>query len=323
MPPPRHPPSVAPVTAAAVSWNSAKTLAGCLASLLGQSRRPAQVILVDNASADQSLEIARGFAGVEIVANSKNVGFAAAVNQAWAKSAEPWLFCVNPDLRLDSFYLARLLLVLEANPSAGSGQGKLLRMTPSGEPCSPALIDSAGIRRRFWGAQFVDLGGGEPDRGQYGEPGEIFGPCAAAALYRREMIEQVSPDGKVFDEDFFAYAEDVDLAWRARRAGWKSLYEPSAVGWHVRGGSKLPSPRLEQLLYRNRLWTLAKNASWGELLRLAPGLLPFEAAKLAQALTVKPYLREVFWERFRGWPQMRAKRSALRPLPRRGPGGGP
>lgn len=309
MPTPSPTAKKAPVTALIVAWNSEPYLGACLKSVREQTRPPVQLVVVDNASTDRSVQIAAD-AGAALIRNEQNLGFAPAVNQGWAQCTEPWLFLVNPDLVLERDYLERVLATLEANPRAGMGQGKLLRMTPGGE--QTAIIDSAGIIRRRFGAFFVDRGAGDPDHGQYDRPGSIFGPCAAAALYRREMLEQLAPDGAVMDEDFFAYVEDVDLAWRGRAAGWEALYEPSAVGWHVRGGSELASPRQQQLLYRNRLWTLAKNASAAELLRMSPGWLAYEAAKLAQGVLTKPFLREVWAERFGRWSEMRRRGKRIR-----------
>ncbi|MEW6777925.1 MAG: glycosyltransferase family 2 protein [Bdellovibrionota bacterium] len=308
-PPHRRPPHVGPVSAILVSWNSARTLGKCLESLAGQTRQPAEIFVVDNASGDASRDIAKGFSQITVIENQQNVGFAPAVNQAWKLSKEPWIFLLNPDVVLDKFYLARLLAACEFRDTVGMGQGKLLRMNPEGVPLDPPVLDSTGIEWKSFGAFFMDRGGGKSAKEEiYEEPGEIFGPCAAAALYRREMIEQASWDRQIFDEEFFAYCEDVDLAWRGRRAGWTGFYEPSAIAWHVRGGSNLASPRLEQLLYRNRLWVLAKNASASELLRFSPGWLSFEAAKFLQAMTTKSYLRPALVERIKGWKRMRAKR---------------
>jgi GT2 family glycosyltransferase len=133
---------------------------------------------------------------------------------------------LNPDTILRENFLEEMVQGLESRPDCGSASGKLLRL-------DQITIDSTGIVM-LRSQRHLDRGAGEPDIGQYDKALDIFGPSGAAALYRRSSLEDVSIDGEYFDEDFFAYREDADLAWRLRLLGWKSIYVPSAVALHRR-----------------------------------------------------------------------------------------
>jgi GT2 family glycosyltransferase len=140
---------------------------------------------------------------------------------------------LNPDVLLDPGFLSALLDAGAADRRAGCVCGKLLRMRPDLTRFEIPKIDSTGIfftplLRHF------DRGWNEIDSGRYDRVEYVFGASAAAALYRREMIEDVSLDGAFFDPDFFSYREDADVAWRAQLLGWRCLYTPEAFGWHVR-----------------------------------------------------------------------------------------
>src|SRR5690606_16371095 len=145
-----------------------------------------------------------------------------------AASRGDWVLVLNPDVVLDPRFLEELAPYAERPAPLGTLCGKLLRMDEDGRPVSPPRIDSAGIefRRTF---RHLDRGSEEPDDGRYGTPELVFGATGAAALYRRAMIDDVSVEGEFFDEAFFAYREDADVAWRAQLLGWDCLYVPSAL----------------------------------------------------------------------------------------------
>jgi GT2 family glycosyltransferase len=121
----------------------------------------------------------------------------------------------------------------EANPYIGTVCGKLLRWKPGQEPERTQVIDSTGIYF-LRNLRHLDRGEGEINSGQYDRPEYVMGATGAAALYRRKMVEDVSVEGEYFDEDFFAYREDADVAWRVQLLGWSCLYTPAAVAWDVR-----------------------------------------------------------------------------------------
>jgi GT2 family glycosyltransferase len=133
---------------------------------------------------------------------------------------------LNPDTILKPDFLERIITALDARPDAASATGKLLRM-------DGMTLDSTGILM-LRSQRHLDRGAGEPDLGQFDKAEDVFGPSGAAAVYRLKALEDVAIDGQFFDEDFFAYREDADLAWRCRLMGWNSIYVPSAVALHRR-----------------------------------------------------------------------------------------
>lgn len=224
-----------------VTYNSARYIRHCLECVLAQEPSPAEVVVVDNASADETRAILREFEEhVRVVCNTGNRGFAGGHNQAIALTSAPWVLVLNPDVRLPANFVAEMIAAGERDSCIGTVTGKLRAMNPDGGTPAQPLLDSTGIYFTPTMRHF-DRGSKEPDRGQYETPEYVFGATGAAALYRREMIADVSLDGEFFDEDFFAYREDADLAWRAQLLGWKCVYTPQAVGYHVR--SVLPSNR--------------------------------------------------------------------------------
>jgi GT2 family glycosyltransferase len=137
-----------------------------------------------------------------------------------------YVLVLNPDAILEPEFIERLLSALEARPDAASATGKLLRMDGK-------TLDSTGIVM-LRSQRHLDRGADDPDTGQFDKPEDVFGPSGAAALYRMKALQDVAIDGQFFDEDFFAFREDADLAWRCRLMGWTSIYVPSAVALHRR-----------------------------------------------------------------------------------------
>ena len=224
-----------------VTFNSSRYIRRCLNAAVAQKGIRARVVVVDNASTDGTGEILREFAGrVQVIWNSQNVGFAAAQNQGIRSSAAEWVLTLNPDLLMEEDFVRRLVDAGELDDTAGAICGKLLSIGHGFQRLPERRIDSTGLfftptMRHF------DRGWHEIDDGAYDRTEYVFGACAAAALYRRKMIDDVSVEGDFFDPDFFAYREDADVAWRAQLLGWRCIYAPAAVGWHVR--SVVPGKR--------------------------------------------------------------------------------
>jgi GT2 family glycosyltransferase len=245
--------------------NSAKFLARCLDSIHSQTYQPIEVVIVDNASADETRAILQQTTGLKIFYNDRNTGFAAAQNQAARAARGTWLLSLNPDATLSSTFVAELITVGELDCRIGTVCGKLLRWDPESHEELTRVIDSTGIYFRR-DLRHLDRGGEELDTGQYEKVEYVFGATGAAALYRRTMLDDVSVEGQYFDEQFFAYREDADLAWRAQLMGWHCLYTPKAVAWHVR---RVTPERRKHLPHeinwhsvKNRFLMRAKNISW-------------------------------------------------------------
>jgi len=208
-----------------VTFNSGEDIGACLESLSAQTYPNIRVRVLDNASQDDSVELLKGF-DLDLVLSEENSGFAAGHNRLARDYPAPYVLFLNPDTILEPKFVEELVHALEEEPEAGSATGKLLRF-------DGVTLDSTGIRMTR-NQRHLDRGAGEPDTGQYETPGPVFGPSGAAAMYRYACLEDVAVGGNFFDEDFFAYREDADLAWRCRLRGWQSLYVPRAVARHRR-----------------------------------------------------------------------------------------
>ena len=257
----------APVTVTIVTYNSARFIVPCLEHLLQQDYGRFDVIVIDNASSDETPQLLHAFEDrVQVLYNAQNVGFAAGQNQAIGLSKSDWILTLNPDVRLTPDFLTMMVAAGEAEANIGSVAGKLLAMTVDFEIPANPVIDSTGIyfTRNF---RHFDRGSKQPDSGAYEQCEYVFGVTGAAALYRRRMINRISVHGHFFDPDFFAYREDADVAWRAQLLGWKCVYTPCAVAYHVR--SVLPTERsrvaavLNMHSVKNRFLMRIKNATAG------------------------------------------------------------
>ncbi len=208
-----------------VTFNSAQDIESCLDSIGKQTLRDFRVRILDNASSDDTLARIRRFP-VETMASSWNTGFSKGHNTLVDGFESEYVLVLNPDTELRPQFLEQIVRSMDGRPDAGSASGKLVRMDET-------TIDSTGIVM-LRSQRHLDRGAGEPDIGQFDTPEDIFGASGAAALYRRSALEDAAIDGQYFDEDFFAYREDADLAWRLRLYGWTCLYVPSAVALHRR-----------------------------------------------------------------------------------------
>jgi len=227
-----------PVSILMVTWNSSRVLPASLAALDHLDPLPVELVVVDNASNDDSVAIVEELGArlrfpLTVIREERNTGFAAGMNRAIEAATGAFVLFLNPDVRVSPPMVGRLHEVFaEAGPDVYAVGPKLLRaMGPDLEPTS--VIDSTGIRMTRDG-RHVDRGAGETDAGQFDGPEEVFGLTGAAALFRTAALQAGRVDGQVLDEDFFAFREDADLAWRMRGFGYRALYEPTAVGFHLR-----------------------------------------------------------------------------------------
>jgi len=255
------------------NFNGAQHLEPCLNAVLAQDYPRFEVILADDGSTDGSPALVRGkFPSVIVLENTHNRGFAAVNNQAIRASHGDYIVTLNNDTRVEPGFLAEMVRVAESDSRIGA--------------CAPLiilhhrrLVDSAGIEVDWAGIAWQRRRG-EPI-GTSRDPEEVFGACAGAALYRRTMLDEVG----LFDEQYFAYYEDVDLAWRAKLAGWRCVHVPTAIVHHVHSAfwGKQPG-RKTYLLARNKLLTVIKDYPGPELLLGWPLVLVYDLLSLGYAI---------------------------------------
>jgi GT2 family glycosyltransferase len=282
------------ITVSIVLHDSAEDLAACLASVAGQSRPPDDVVVLDNASADDGVAmVQRLLPAARLVRSERNLGFAAGQNRAMAERPADIHVLVNPDARLAVHYLEGVEPILDADDRVGAVAGRLLRFRnddPDGDRIDEYpddVIDSTGmvaLRNR----RVLDRSAGCPAAGTDVEPGYVFGATGAVAAYRRTMLDDVALDGDVFDPTFFAYREDVDLAWRAQLRGWRCRYEPGLLARHRRRvtperRSELPA-WINRRSVANRWRMLLRNETAAGWRRDWPAILGRDAAIIGWCL---------------------------------------
>src|SRR5436853_7665783 len=222
------------VSVTIVTYNSGRFIKRCLQSVLAQKYPYREIIVIDNNSTDGTVDILEQFEDrCVVVYNEENIGFAAAQNQAIALSSGDWVLTLNPDVLLLPNFIQALVDAGQIHPRIGTVCGKLLTILATFDLPDKPLVDSTGIYFTPM-MRHLDRGSQEIDNGHYLNYEYVFGATAAAALYRRTMIDDISILGEFFDPDFFVYREDADVAWRAQLMGWRCLYTPHARGYHVR-----------------------------------------------------------------------------------------
>ncbi len=265
-----------------VNYNAGPYLARCLDSLAAQTFKDFEILLVDNASKDGSLASVQARAGLRIFCNQDNIGFAAAQNQGMQLARGKSLMPLNFDIYLHPDYLRQATAALEVYPSVGTVSGKMLRMLPDG--AFTEVFDNAGLlltRRRMP----LHRGAGEQDKGQFQQRDLVFGALGAAAIYRREMLEDIAYQGQFFDESYFMWYEDIDLDWRGRLRGWDCLYIPEALSYHIGDPQKNKiSLFAARHSIRNRWQTILTDESLPALVRNLPWLVMEEVALLVYVL---------------------------------------
>ncbi|MEW5909844.1 MAG: glycosyltransferase family 2 protein [Thermodesulfobacteriota bacterium] len=238
-----------PVSVIIVNYNGKKYIDRCLSGLFHQSYKTYSICIVDNGSEDESREyIEKKYPQVRLVCLENNLGFSAANNLAIRSGSGPYIALLNPDAVPGPNWMGKLVEALDSNPKAGFAASKMLYFD------RPEIIDRAGDGYTRAGAGLL-RGRGETAQA-YGKKEWIFGACAGAAIYRRSMLEEIG----LFDEDFFLLYEDLDLSFRAQLQGYRCIYEPEAVVYHM--ASRTIGYDSEMSIYyghRNLEWTYIQN----------------------------------------------------------------
>ena len=303
------------VSVTIVTYNSGRFIKRCLESVLSQSWPGFEVIVVDNASTDGTVDILESFESrCRVVYNTENTGFAAAQNQAIALARGEWVLALNPDVLLLPNFIGALVEAGHMDTAIGAVCGKLLAMTPRFEIPATPVVDSTGIYFNPM-LRHLDRGSRTVDNGHYLQCEYVFGASAAAALYRRAMIDDISLDGEFFDSDFFVYREDADVAWRAQLMGWKCLYVPSARGYHVRsvlpGNRRALPPAINMHSVKNRFLMRAKNISPNLYFRNWFSITARDLMVVLGCLLWEHSSLKAFWFLAGNWPRLMEKRRAI------------
>jgi GT2 family glycosyltransferase len=266
-----------------------------------------EVLVIDNAATgDVARAVAARHPGVRVLEEAANTGFASAVARGLRESSAPWVALVNNDADLEPDCLRALLAAGEADGRVGSVAAQV-RFTER-----PGVLNSAGLEVDRLGVAWERLAGAPAAAGDAAAR-DVFGATGCVALFRRAMLDAIGG----FDPAFFAYLEDVDVAWRARAAGWRCVYEPAALAHHLGSATSREGSAFKyRLVGRNRMRLLAKNATRAQLLRYGVPMALFDLAYVVFAgatdHTTAPLRGRVAG--LRGW---RAARAAGAPT--RGP----
>ncbi|PIR96115.1 MAG: hypothetical protein COT92_02830 [Candidatus Doudnabacteria bacterium CG10_big_fil_rev_8_21_14_0_10_42_18] len=337
-----------------LGWNHKALLKKCIDSVLAQTHKDFELVYMDNASKDGSAEFVRqNYPSINITVNETNLGYAGGHNKFFASCGADFLMVLNPDVQLLPDYLEEAVKAFK-DEKVGAVMGKLLRLSPP----SPALIrgrikgdviDSTGITINLF-RRGRDRGQWEEDTGQYDNQTKIFGVNGAASIFRKSALDRVrvpknfqfpipnsqsNPKSKIinqksgyeyFDEDFFAYWEDLDLSWRLNLSGYECRFASGAIAYHERNAGqskggykkifsfikhhKQLSPNVKKWNWKNHLFCILKNDF--ELYKSLPFIFARELAMLFYILIFETATLAVLPEFFEQFPKMKKKRKFIK-----------
>ncbi|MBQ3163007.1 MAG: glycosyltransferase family 2 protein [Lachnospiraceae bacterium] len=246
------------------NYNGIKYIEACLESLFVGTDTDFEVIVVDNASKDGSLELVKEkFPQVTLIENAENTGFDKAVNQGILASKTPYVILLNNDTRVELSFVHELEKAIEQSPNIFSASAKMIALH------NKEILDDAGDFYCALGWAFARGKGKRSDL--YNKSCEIFASCAGAAIYRKEIFDEIG----LFDEEHFAYLEDIDIGYRAQLYGYKNIYAPRAIVYHA--GSATSGSRYNafktRLASQNSIYIIYKNMPMIQILINLPFLI--------------------------------------------------
>lgn len=297
-------------------YRTKEFVAPCIEALLQQTYPHIEILFIDNGSKDGSVELVRSrFPTVRVIENTTNLFFCKAHNLGFRQCRGDYIIPLNADIILAPDFVEQMVCAKEMGVRVGSVTGRLLRLGTDFKPLSPPVIDSTGMGfspelRHF------DRGAEQEDRGQYNRFEFVFGASGACPLYDRKMVQDVSIMGQFFDEDFVIYREDADLSWRAQIMGWRCLYTPRAVAFHMRGVR--PSHGRTQIdglfnmhSVKNRFLMRIKNITPGVFKKVGLSMIGRDLMVIGFLVLSEHKSLPALWHVIRLWPKMRRKRSLI------------
>lgn len=287
-----------------VNWNGKRLISECLESLRSQTYTDFEIIVVDNGSTDGSCDyLAKMFPEIQLIRLPENRGFTGGNNEGFRQSSGTYIVLLNNDATLKEDWLELMVSVMESDPRLGSCASKIIIE-------GTELLDSAGdlFTTAFTGTKWGEL----QKAALFTEPRTLAGPCAAAAIYRRSMLEQIG----FFDDDFFLNHEDTDLNLRAWLAGWHCQLVPDAVAYHkVSASIGNVSDTSVYYFSRNSLWVWIKNVPTNLMVFLLPQRILYELNSFVNFCLIhgkwSPFFRGK-WDAIKGLPSMYRKRKLLK-----------
>ncbi|MFA7662318.1 MAG: glycosyltransferase family 2 protein [Patescibacteria group bacterium] len=302
-----------------VTYNGLKYLPHCLSSIKNQTFGDYQVLIIDNNSQDESLDfIQQNYPEFKILENKENLGFARAHNLGIDQNESEYILCLNQDIILEPNFLEEVIDFLDTNPKVGSVTSKLYFWDFKNQQ-KTNQIDSLGLKisKTF---KISDISQGELDQNESNQPREIFGVSGAAPIYRRQALESIKLDGQYFDEDFFMYKEDVDLAFRLHFAGWQAFMISNAKAYHdrsLKSDANLVQNRQQRSAfgnyysYRNHLFVLLKNVDLTTFCLYFPYIIGYEIAKLGYLIIFERKTLPAIIDFFKNFAKVWKKRKII------------
>jgi GT2 family glycosyltransferase len=294
------------VSVVVLSWNSEEFLSSCIEAVLNQTYPMVELVVMDNHSSDHSVAMVKQqYPQIRIIENGVNLGFAKAHNKGIRETTGKYYLPLNPDVILSATFIDEMVDALEKeDDSVGSASGRVYFSDHQGKGTQVIYTTGHLLTRN---RKPSNRGYKQVDNGQYDQQDYIFGVNGACPLFCRVMLEDVAIDGQPFDETFFLYGDDYDLGWRAQLFGWKAIYVPQAVAYHVgKGSGGLNMPHIQFQYARNRYIEIYKNDLWPHFWRDLPYIIFYELFWQVHTLLTNPR---------RSWSHVQATIAFVRMLP--------
>lgn len=301
------------VTINLLIYNHRRYLEACLESIFSQTYENIQLLVMDNGSDDHSLEfVKKNYPDIYLIDNKSNLGYAKAHNIGINESKGEYFMPLNPDVFMTPAFIEEKVKSIEREENIGACDGKLYKINyDDKQAITSNILDSVGLvllknRKNY------EIGSREVDAGQYEEERYIFGAFGAAPLYKKTMLEDIKIGNEYFDEEFFSYREEVDLAWRAQLRGWKCIYNPGAIAYHAHSYSmenRKTQPRYNKILqFRNRYLMIMKNDTIKNLFKHFFNLFWYELRAFIYVCFREPYLMIAYYDAIKLTHSMYKKR---------------